>query len=85
MLGWATESASEEEAAQRALSMCDAAGALECELIRTFAKVDVASGQLVTIDVTSGTSNLRKLRQAALKQCGPDCAIVRDGCALPAG
>lgn len=96
VLGWATESASEEEAAQRALSMCDAAGALECELIRTFAnscfavasdiaRVDVANGQLVTIDVTSGTSNLRKLRQAALRQCGPDCAIVRDGCALPAG
>lgn len=96
VLGWATEGASEEDAAQRALGMCEATGARECELIRTFAnscfavasdvaRVDVANGELVSIDVTSGISNLRKLRKEALQQCGSSCAIVRDGCALPAG
>lgn len=96
VLGWATDSTSEEDAAQRAQRMCEATGALECEVIRTFAnscfavasdiaKVDVASGELVTIDMTSGIRDLGKLRKEALKQCGTDCAIVRDGCSLPPG
>lgn len=94
VLGWTTDAGSEEEATRDALDACKATGAIECEIFGTFANscavvatdiahVDVASGQLVSVNMTMGISNLRKLRKRALKLCGDDCSIMREVCAFP--
>ncbi len=73
-----------------------AAGAVECEVVATFAdscaavasdiaRVDVSTGQLVAVRVMNGTTSIRKLRKEVMAHCGDDCRIVHKGRALSAG
>jgi len=96
LMGWTLEAPSEQEATDFAMRSCEAKGATGCEILGVFnnscmaiasniAVVDVANGAPVTTFVAHGSGTMRKLRRQALEACGPQCQIVREGCATVGG
>ncbi|AWH48292.1 hypothetical protein C1925_03490 [Stenotrophomonas sp. SAU14A_NAIMI4_5] len=84
MLGWTFEGRSEREARKLAVEDCSARGFRNCKVSRTFVN---ACAALAESDRNSwwqiSANGLEWVRKAALKECGSDCKIVFEGCAVP--
>lgn len=85
-LGFAVNARSESSAKAAALKDCSAHGGTNCELRHTFfnacAVVAASPGKIrwVTNDIDS--ESIESLRRSALSDCGQDCKIVREACAV---
>ena len=83
-LGWTFSGRTEEEAGQLAVTDCTARGSQNCQVVKTFvnACAAVAAGPNNRRYYIS-TKSQRVARQQALEDCGHDCKIVFEGCAVP--
>ncbi|WP_312367802.1 DUF4189 domain-containing protein [Stenotrophomonas sp.] len=84
VVGWTVDGSSAQDASDKAVAACEAAGGEDCGLEFTFGDqcAVVASGP-EEWHWKTGNDNLDKLKRQTLRQCGRDCSIIREGCALP--
>lgn len=82
-VGWTLDGTNEEDAAGTALDACRASGD-GCRVMLTFVNECAAIALSPTrYEWVKGNKSLRSLRRQVLGQCGEECFVVRDGCALP--
>ncbi|MGE6335135.1 DUF4189 domain-containing protein [Stenotrophomonas sp. NPDC077659] len=82
--GYTLVGKTEEEARSLAVADCQARGSKNCVPLETFFNSCIAvavgpnnrSGQM-------SPKGLKWVRRQSLKECGPDCKIVYEGCAVP--
>ncbi|MBK0014141.1 DUF4189 domain-containing protein [Stenotrophomonas sp. S41] len=84
ILGWSASGRTEQEAGDLAIKDCLARGSTNCVVLDTF----VNSCGAVAAGPTNrryefAPKSLNSVRRKALKNCGPDCKIIFEGCALP--
>ena len=78
--GWALDAPSEAAARRAAIENCAARGGIDCYVVFTFADTCAA------VAATDGKSSwvhgydLPEVRRQALRDCGSDCEIFREGC-----
>ncbi len=84
VVGWTVDGTSEQDAVDKAVAACRQVGGEDCGLEFTFGDqcAAVASGPENWYWKT-GSGNVEKLKKRALRECGRDCNIVLEGCALP--
>ncbi len=87
-LGWSLDVDSAETAKASALEEClSSAGAKGCRVESVFANVCVAIATNPTRFAIStafpGDRSRVWIRKDALRQCGGDCKIIREGCSMP--
>lgn len=87
--GWMDKAGSEDEAKAAALTDCRAKGGGDCVVETVFANacavLAAGSGGHTIASAPPAERTLDKTSKRALRRCGADCRIVREGCALPGG
>ena len=84
-IGWIIDAATEGEAVDRAMRQCNFDPSRPCSLEFTFVNscaVFAASKQNGHASY-GGSKSLDAHRKSAMKKCGSDCRIYREGCSLP--
>lgn len=84
-IGWITDANTESEAADRAMSQCNFDPSRPCSLEYTFVNscAVFAASKRGGYSSYGGRSSLAAHRKVAMKKCGSDCRIYREGCSLP--
>jgi len=82
-IGWITDAATEDEAAERAMKQCNFGPARPCSVRFTFVNSCgvFAANKDHGRSSSGGTGSLESHRRRAIKECGSDCKIYREGCA----
>lgn len=84
-LGWAVNGDSEQQAGNLAVQDCLARGSSNCQVVQTFfntcAAVVVGPSDRNFLSLPG--RSLAKVRKTALKECGSECRVMFEGCALP--
>lgn len=87
--GWMDKAGSEDEAKAAALTDCRAKGGGDCVVETVFANacavLAAGSAGHIIASAPPAERTLDKTTKRALRRCGPDCKVVREGCALPGG
>ncbi|MBK0014133.1 DUF4189 domain-containing protein [Stenotrophomonas sp. S41] len=84
-LGYTVGGRTEDEARALAVEDCKARGSTNCVAIKTFlnACIAVAAADINHRFATMSPKGLRWVRRESLKDCGSNCKIVYEGCAVP--
>jgi hypothetical protein len=84
-LGWSVNGDSEDQAGNLAVRDCSARGSRNCQVVNTFSNscAVVVVGQSDRNFLSLPRRSLDKVRKTALKECGPECRVMFEGCALP--
>lgn len=84
-LGFVVDARSEKEAKTKAVEDCSSGGGENCEVEDVFTNVCIAVASSPDANYWSSGSPSRNtaktLRERALKGCGENCEIIREGCA----